>query len=95
MSAKLDRTTLCLCVALGLSVGSSAYGSSLAYDTIAKQLGWVRTPANHCGGYYLENPFPRSLLPEDSEAVGVTSNGGFLAQHSTSVLEGHVGLAGK
>lgn len=62
---------------------------SLAQDTLARQLGWVISPENNCGGYYLEAPFIYPIVTE-KENVEVTSESGLLSQRATSVLEGKV-----
>lgn len=65
------------------------YTPSLARDTLAKQLGWVSSPENNCGGYYLEQPFTYPVNQEKN-LVEVTTESGLLSQRSTSVLEGKV-----
>lgn len=75
----------------GPSMGiASANNNALITNEIAKQLGWVASSENYCGGYYLEQALAPSGLPEGSKAVGITTDVGFLAQHNTSILEGNV-----
>lgn len=94
MSARIKLAILYLGAAISSTVfaaeAARTIPSSLASDAVAKELGWVSTPANNCGGYYLETPFIYSLKPENEKAVGVTSEGGFLSQRDTSLLEGNV-----
>lgn len=94
MSAK--KTTLhyliILCflpLAASSAVSVPASNHTLAQETLAKQLGWVSSTENNCGGYYLEQPF---IYPvnENEDLVAVTSQSGLLSQRATSVLEGKV-----
>ncbi len=63
---------------------------TLTEAAIAKELGWVPSNENRCGGYYLEPPFtyPDSLLKTDS--IQISSDQLLFAQHGTSIGEGHV-----
>ncbi len=59
-------------------------------SAIAKQLGWVESNENHCGGFYLEQPF---LYPENmvqSSHILLTSNQGVFSFHGTSSSKGQV-----
>lgn len=66
---------------------SKPYFNPLA---IAQQLGWVESPINSCGGYYLEQPFPIPLKGAQDQSVILTSESGLLSQRATSILEGRV-----
>jgi LPS-assembly protein len=63
---------------------------SLAYDYLAKQLGWVINPDSECGGYYLEQPFSYPVSVTQNRSIEITSNHGLIAQRGTSTLEGSV-----
>src|SRR3990167_9900925 len=66
----------------------NAKTNSLAYDTIARELGWVISERNNCGGYYLEAPFVSTK--DESHVVKIRGNEGLLSQRGTSILEGQV-----
>lgn len=57
---------------------------------ISKQLGWIQTGENRCGGYYLEPPFlyPNNIL--NTNSIQITSNQLLFAKHGTSIGEGRV-----
>lgn len=83
---------LAICLLFPINVLSAVSNtfSTLATETIAKQLGWIDDPASDCGGYYLEQPF---IYPDNAtkdSTVTVTSGGGLLSQRATSLLEGKV-----
>lgn len=68
-------------------------GSAMAAESdgdIARQLGWVQSPSNFCGGYYLSEPLIFPLGNKEDDTVSITSNCGLLSQKSTSTLEGGV-----
>lgn len=79
--------SLCLLPSMRLLASNS---TSLARDTLAKQLGWVEDPNSACSGYYLDQPFSYPDDKRNPETVSVTSESGLLSQHSTSILEGSV-----
>lgn len=58
-------------------------------NEIIKQLGWIETGQNRCGGYYLESPF---AYPEDlkKNKLIITSNQFLFAQKGTSYGQGKV-----
>src|SRR5579862_5223067 len=60
--------------------------------TIAEQLGWVSSPNNECGGYYLDEPFtyPMNLEKTRENLIEMTGNQGLIAKRATSILEGRV-----
>jgi LPS-assembly protein len=64
--------------------------SKNAYNTLAEQLGWVSSPVNNCGGYYVDQSFTFPVNIEKPNAVEITSNQGLIAQRGTSSLEGRV-----
>lgn len=96
MSARKKSIILCFFMICFLPFIASAafdrnsFRQSLASDTIAKQLGWVESDENYCGGYYLEEPFVYSGNVANPKLVEVTGNEGLLSQHGTSILEGKV-----
>src|SRR3990167_9266996 len=61
----------------------------LAYETLAKQLGWVESSENNCGGYYLESPFTSSLESK-KDVIETTGDQGLFSFRGTSILEGGV-----
>lgn len=69
---------------------TSAAPSTLAADTLAKQLGWVASPENNCGGYYLEEPLIYPVSVNKNSSVEITSDQTLFSQHGTSILEGKV-----
>lgn len=78
-------------------LSSSLFGNSAltslalaAPHTIAEQLGWVTSDENHCGGYYLEQPFLYPVKLENDNLVEITGGHGLYSQRSVSNLEGKV-----
>lgn len=65
---------------------------SLMHETLAKQLGWVQSTENNCGGYYLDPPFP-VIDEKKKDTVKITSKQGILSEHSTSILSGEVTIS--
>ncbi|OAI49653.1 hypothetical protein AYO45_06920 [Gammaproteobacteria bacterium SCGC AG-212-F23] len=65
------------------------HANSLAANEIARQLGWVETGENRCGGYYREAPFDTSLL-STKDAISMTSEQGLFSLHGTSMTQGKV-----
>lgn len=63
---------------------------TLAQDTLAKQLGWVESSDNYCGGYYLDEPFTFPVSVEKADSIEITSNQTLFSQRGTSTLEGQV-----
>ncbi len=57
---------------------------------LIKELGWIQTNENRCGGYYLEEPFYTSDTLIKSNSIQISSNQLMYAQHGTSVGEGEV-----
>lgn len=98
MSAKKSRivcllTMICLLPFADLSADTcDAFPKTqtLAEDTLAKQLGWVVSSDNNCGGYFLEQPFVYHVNVEKGNSIEITSNHGLIAQRGTSTLEGSV-----
>lgn len=64
--------------------------SSLTADNLAKQLGWVASTDNNCGGYYLEPPLVYPVNVAKDSSIEITSNQTLFTQHGTSILEGKV-----
>ena len=63
---------------------------TLAHETLARQLGWVESAENKCGGYYLESPFIYPVDVDKKNSVEITSNQTLFSQRGTSILEGKV-----
>lgn len=65
--------------------------TSLSSSSLAHQLGWVKDPAQHCGGYYLETPidFPEGI-DNKNNIVGITGKHGLISLHGTTTIEGKV-----
>lgn len=59
-------------------------------ESVAKQLGWVDSSDNHCGGYYLEEPFTVITDKEKEGEIQISGNFGVYALQGTSTLEGAV-----
>ncbi len=92
---KLALTLLCLSPINAIFAGEPAQTApvithTLAHETLAKQLGWVDSAENYCGGYYLEAPFIYPVDVEKKNSVEITSNQTLFSQRTTSVLEGKV-----
>jgi LPS-assembly protein len=64
--------------------------SSLAADTLARQLGWIQAPSARCGGYYLEEPFAFPVGVEKVNSIETTGQQGLFSLRGTSVIEGKV-----
>ncbi len=72
--------------------------SQLTAQEVANSLGWVQSPLDHCGGYYLEQPltYPvpdaelNPLDPTKKALTEITSEQGIVSQVSTSILQGDV-----
>lgn len=62
----------------------------LTSDEIIKQLGWIHTGENRCGGYYIEAPFTYSQELLNTNSVQITSDQLLFAQHGTSFGQGRV-----
>lgn len=96
MSLTKKSTILCLLLISYLPFitfsATSANNHSLAYDSLAKTLGWVESDENNCGGYYLEEPFTYSN-DLASNSIEIRGNEGLLSQHGTSILEGQVTIS--
>ena len=68
------------------------YPSTLTQQAIAKELGWIHSTDNHCGGYYLNNPF---LYPQNAakkDIVEVKSDQVVFSQQGTSILQGKISI---
>lgn len=63
---------------------------NLTETAIAKDLGWIPSNENRCGGYYLEQPFTFSKELANTDRVEVTADQMLFAQHGTSVGQGKV-----
>jgi len=63
---------------------------SLTEAAIAKDLGWIPSTENRCGGNYLEQPFDSAKELEHSDLINVKANQMLFAQHGTSIGEGGV-----
>ncbi len=63
---------------------------SLAEFEIAKQLGWVISDENRCGGYYLEPAFHYPKSVSNNNPINVTSDQVLFSTHGTSILKGNV-----
>jgi LPS-assembly protein len=64
---------------------------TLSKETIAKQLGWVESDENRCGGFYLEPAYEYSEDEAKNNLIQYTSEGPTLfSLHGTSVMEGNV-----
>lgn len=72
------------------SDNSSDFNHTWMEETIAKQLGWVNSDENCCGGYYVEPPFIYPLGENKTKLVKITSNHGLISQRGTSFLEEQV-----
>lgn len=79
-------------IACIISTSACADTASLSHESIAEQLGWVSSPSNYCGGYYLEQPFVYPVNPDQKNAVEISSDQTLFSQKSTSILEGKVSL---
>jgi len=73
-----------------LCIAESNHTPSLAESAIARELGWVTSDLNRCGGYYLEPAFipPNTLLAND--LIHVTGDQGVFSLHGTSIYQGNV-----
>lgn len=60
------------------------------HQSIAEQLGWITSSDNHCGGYYLEEPFLYPVKVDKSSLVAITGHQGLYAQRGVSNLVGGV-----
>lgn len=82
---------LAICIAPALAISTSELNSTsyLTQEADAKQLGWVINPSNICGGSYFEAPLPLTPIA-NRDIVTVTTGGGLLSQHTTSILDRNV-----
>lgn len=73
-----------------LCVANSNRLPSLTESAIARELGWVMSDTNRCGGFYLEPAFvpPNTVLEND--LINVTGNEGVFSLHGTSIYKGNV-----
>jgi len=69
---------------------SNALTPSLAQDEIERQLGWIQTDMNRCGGYYLESPFTYAESLSKKNLISLSSNQGLFSLHGTSISQGKV-----
>lgn len=67
-----------------------SFADTLNEAEIVKQLGWIHTNENRCGGHYVEAPFTYSQVLYNSGAVEITSDQLLFAQHGTSIGRGKV-----
>ncbi len=79
-----------IAVAAEYTPSSDLVTHTLARDSLAKQLGWVSSAENNCGGYYLEQIIVYPMNAENEGLVAIASQSGLLSQRATSVLEGKV-----
>jgi LPS-assembly protein len=86
------RIVYLLAAACLLSGAHAATNTASSGDDLATQLGWVNNPDNHCGGYFIEQPFTYPVDVQKNTSVEITSNHGLIAQHGTSTLEGSVSI---
>src|SRR6185437_8540517 len=63
---------------------------TLTEAAIAKDLGWISSNENRCGGYYLEQPFTYVKELANTDRVEVTADQMLFAQHGTSIGQGKV-----
>lgn len=96
---KIILTTVCSCVLPILAVYAGTQATPKAFPStaivppeqlLAQQLGWVMSPENNCGGYYVDQPFVFPVEVTKNNSVAITSNQTLFAQHGTSILEGKV-----
>src|SRR3990167_6321269 len=92
------RNTICRVLFLGTSLllpmmsASGAPVTPVDSNTVARELGWVTSNENNCGGYYLEQPFVYPANAGHSKTIGITGTQALFSQHGTTVLEGKVSL---
>lgn len=94
MSAKTKCAFLLIASLLPVCALSLNTNSSSVENALTKQLGWVRSHDNNCGGYYFEPPFiyPVNINKHQENYIEVTSNQTLFSQRGTSLLEGKVSL---
>ncbi|MEO8401161.1 MAG: LPS assembly protein LptD [Gammaproteobacteria bacterium] len=63
---------------------------NLTESAIAKELGWIPSNENRCGGYYFEPPFTYATELLNKDLIQVTSDQMLFAQHGTSIGQGKV-----
>ncbi len=71
---------------------NSTMNSSLAYDALAKELGWVKSNQYQCGGYYLEPSFALPVSDSQKSTLAITGNQGVFSLRGVSTLEGKVSI---
>lgn len=71
----------------------TSFSTSLTNDTIAKQLGWITSNENRCGGYYLEHSFPIIGDLSHKDRIHISSHQMTLSRHGTSIGEGKVTIS--
>jgi LPS-assembly protein len=89
---------LCLTAVVGLSLfplllvadGIKNPSAAVARAQIADQLGWVKTPATICHGYYFEPAFIFPAALANTDRILVSSQQGIFSLHGTSIGQGHV-----
>lgn len=64
--------------------------NTIAYQTLAEQLGWMVSDENYCGGYYLDDEFVYPSYLEKKNLVVITGNQGLISKRNTSFLEEQV-----
>lgn len=82
-----------LSVSSSLGIGYpvlSFAATTLQQEDIANALGWIKSPVNHCGGFYLEQAFLYPTPVDNPEYVEITSKTAIISQRSISTLSGHV-----
>ncbi len=90
MRRYLIKTILLLAMFYLPSAMAALQPNSLTESAIAKELGWIPTADNRCGGFYLDEPFPAAKKLENTDQIQVTANQMLFAQHGTSIGQGGV-----
>lgn len=93
MSARKKLAVLCISLTFLLpliALPADHNTTSLASSALARELGWVESRDNYCGGYYIEQPFVYPVSVDKESSIEITSNQTLFSQHGTSILEGKV-----
>lgn len=73
-----------------LCIAESNHRPTLTEEAIARELGWVATNTNRCGGYYYEPPFIPPNTSLANNLINVTGKEGIFSLHGTSIYQGNV-----